>query len=380
MFNNKKRLLSAFITAMMICPVANGMETKKIETIKDANKKMEISKMLDLGYEIDYESANKGNAYILNIPGIANDQLLESYEPVENGKVCSGYVATIRAYIRKSDGKKVAVKCIRNLETIKMTVNIGDKATAEEEIKFFEKIRKCEDHPGIVNCYDIVKDDNVTYIVADWLDGVPLANLPQELKDQSFEWKQRFIYKVIKKIFEITKFTEEKLNVIHSDKHAGNWIVVPKNLNENDIAKKYENFDLYLIDWDEYYDFKKKFDELIECCYKEKEKNKYFVARFAMSMSKEFNAIITLNENLNLLAKQRGRGSYWGQFSDEYQKLHQDFFIRCNKGPDGKAHEYELDPEFDEVADFHYFQSYKEIFDFCDDKIKEAEKEMEISK
>lgn len=384
---NKKKLLSAYIASLTMCSVANGGEYLSQE--EKSRKDEEIIKLIEKNSSvvIDYESAYKGNAYIVEIQGDAWNKLIERYIPIRNSKTYSGHAGNVRKFIRLSDGKTVMVKCIPNT-LIGMKTDHVQSGSIQNELRFFEKIKNYKYHPGIVNCYDIFSDDNVTYIVQDWLEGQTLGNLPEELKEQSFAWKKRFVYQMIKKMFETMKFTEKNLKILHLDQHGGNWIIVPKNPNEENIAKKYEDFDLYLIDWGEYRELNQEglkfYENIPEQYYMSGDHKKLtFIARISEEMGKLMTGIACR------LGIKKTNASVWWKYerkNQEYCDLYKDFFRRCSMGSEGQImwdyenQEYLDEADEDEKVIHNYFQNYDEIIKYCNDKIKEAEKEMEISK
>lgn len=355
MFNNKKRLLSTFIAALTVCPVANGMETKndfKMVTVPEFKK--------------------NGNAYIREFQGPALDGLRAKYERIDNGKVFAGHAGVVSPYKRKADGKIVAVKCIADPTKTGMKTDHVQEDSIKKEIEFFNKIKEYKEHPGIVNCYDIFSDDNVTYIVQDWIDGTTLCDLPAELKKQSFAWKKKFIYQFIKKILKTTVFVEEKLKVKRTDPHEGNCMIAPFSPDEINFAKKYSEFNVYFVDW----------GECIKLEDKALNKKPNFVDRFDYGFVRRL--IWLANEKLGLNFK---RSFTWRCNSSEVANLLKDFLLKCDKSPMGNGPIFSYGEIYDEDG-VHYkgddqpifFQSYKEIYDFCDAKIKEAENEIGMSK
>lgn len=393
MFNNKKRLLSVFITAMMMCPIAKSSEDSYLEN-EVKNWKINIK---------NYDFEKTGKLYFIEYDGPALRGLHKKYERVLGGKQASGHAGVVSQYKcivpGKNYDKTVATKCIVNPEKVKIKIKKEyiQYNSIKKEVEFFNKLKNYKYHPGIVNCYDIFYDDNVTYIVQDWIDGETLRDFLKKNQNLSLKQIQKFLYTLMKRLFEFCEFCD-KIGIRYSDFHGENIMISLKKAPENS-KKKYKDFDIYLVDWGEY----KNYDPSAATERNEiEEAKKANKANFVMSLPQRFAYLFhrsadalfennlkekinissglknwkTIPENFRDMCYEFSRRCSMTYFNDkgECQNWRGDWLINNGDKPGDSIIANDYDPKYP------FFQSYKEVYEFCDAKIKEAEKEMEISK
>ena len=231
MFNNKRRLLSAFITAMMLCPITNG--TEKVKSNKTDWSKIDCSRVVR-GFK------TKKKAYIREFAGLARKQLLQKYVPIDNDKVFAGHSGVVSQFKRRSDGKVVAVKCVVNPDIMKTFNNEENHVEDHEnELKFYQDAQSLwKNSPWALEMYDFIedeKDKNVYYIVTEWVDGVTLYNWIKDLfkKESDVVVIMKKLLPVFVKFIDIVK-DMYKNNRSNDDLHLAN-VMVQTGKNDEDI-------------------------------------------------------------------------------------------------------------------------------------------------
>lgn len=231
MFNNKRRLLSAFITAMMLCPITNGME--KVKSNKTDWSKIDCSRIVR-------SFKKEGKAYIREFAGPARNRLLQKYLPIDNSEVRAGKSGVVSQFKRISNGEIVAVKCVVNQDIVRTSDDRPDYVKEHyNEFKFYQDTKSLwKDSPWALKMYDFIedeKDKNVYYIVTEWVDGVTLYDWINDLfkKESDIVVIMKKLLPVFAKFIGIVK-DMYKNNRCNNDLHLAN-VMVQTGKNDEDI-------------------------------------------------------------------------------------------------------------------------------------------------